>query len=156
MWSILHLTAFLALFFFGFSLEWGTHSLLQPGSCPNSNSMSLNIHQVCFTRKSFPSITLICFHNSTHKITGQWIIQHLPWPFPQCCQQPILNFEEDTEDQNKTGNDTNINWITISLDWPNCKDQPETWQQPLKFRLLQNRITEGTFLIKLSWPFSTA
>ncbi|XP_046446686.1 uncharacterized protein LOC124195987 [Daphnia pulex] len=132
MWSILHLTVFLELFVFSFSLEWGTHSLLQPGSCPNSNSMSLNIHQ----------------------ITGQWIIQHLPWPFPQCCQQPILNFEEDTENQNKTGNDTNSHWIRISLDWPNCKDQPETWQQPLKFRLMQNRITEGTFLIKLSWPFN--
>ena len=157
MWSFLHLTIFLTVFFFGFSLEWenwDTHSLLQPGSCPNSKSMSLNIKQVNFIWTFLSLITSFLSFFIIHKITGKWIIQHLPWPFPQCCQQPILNFEEDSEEQKKNVNETNILWIRMMLTWPNCKDQSETRHQTLKFHLWQNRITEGTFLIKLPWPFS--
>jgi hypothetical protein len=116
--------------------------------------MSLNIKQVNFIWAFLSLITSFLSFFIIHKITGKWIIQHLPWPFPQCCQQPILNFEEDSEEQKKNVNDTNILWIRMTLTWPNCKDQSETRQQTLKFHLWQNRITEGTFLIKLPWPFS--
>lgn len=87
-----------------------------------------------------------------NKITGRWIIQQLPWPFPQCCRQPTLNFEEEIVDPKKASNETQPIWIRMTVDFPSCKNEQETWQQPLSWRLLQNRINEGIFLVKLPWP----
>ncbi|XP_032776460.2 uncharacterized protein LOC116915431 [Daphnia magna] len=127
----LRVTAFLTLFLCSATLEWNAHSLLQPGTCPQSKLMPfLDIHQ----------------------ITGRWIIQQLPWPFPQCCRQPTLNFEEEIVDPKKASNETQPIWIRMTVDFPSCKNEQETWQQPLSWRLLQNRINEGIFLVKLPWP----
>lgn len=87
-----------------------------------------------------------------NKITGRWIIQQLPWSFPQCCRQPTLNFEEEIQDKKKMTNETQPVWMRVTVDFPSCKNEQETWQQPLNWRLWQNRMNEGSFLIKLPWP----
>lgn len=154
----LRVTAFLTLFLCSATLEWNAHSLLQPGTCPQSKLMPfLDIHQVWLSDVWNDRLETILYsinHSKFvfNKITGRWIIQQLPWPFPQCCRQPTLNFEEEIVDPKKASNETQPIWIRMTVDFPSCKNEQETWQQPLSWRLLQNRINEGIFLVKLPWP----
>ena len=88
---------------------------------------------------------------------GKWTIEHLPQPFPQCCRSPILNFAEDIP--KKLANETHqqLKWLSVGIDFSGCDDHPDMWRSNnLNWRLWNNKMNEGTFVIDLPWPFSAS